>query len=124
VPNDPIEASFIFHRNSYYYLFVSFDYCCKGVFSNYKIAVGRSSSIIGPYKDRNGKLMIDGGGTIVLESYDDVYGPGHNAVLHDGPRDWLVHHMYDGTRRGMAVLQVRPITWAADGWPQAGPPLK
>jgi arabinan endo-1,5-alpha-L-arabinosidase len=123
VTYDPIEAPFIFRHAGMYYLFVSFDFCCRGINSNYKIAVGRSSSITGPYADRDGKPMTEGGGTIVLHSYDDVHGPGHNAALHDGQHDWLVHHMYDGTRGGMAVLQVRPITWTADGWPTAGPPL-
>jgi arabinan endo-1,5-alpha-L-arabinosidase len=123
VANDPIEAPFVFRHGGMYYLFVSFDFCCQGINSNYKIAVGRSATLIGPYRDRDGNSMLDGGGTIVLQSYDDVHGPGHNAVLRDGPHDWLVHHMYDGTRGGMAVLQVRPILWTADGWPTAGPPL-
>jgi len=124
VPNDPIEAAFIFHAASMYYLFVSFDYCCRGISSDYKIAVGRSASITGPYVDKDGQPMTAGGGTIVLQSYDDVHGPGHNAVLHDGNTDWLVHHMYDGTRGGLAVLQVRPIIWTSDGWPEPGPPVR
>ena len=123
VAADPIEAPFIFRHAGMYYLFVSFDFCCRGINSNYKIAVGRSATLTGPYMDKEGKSMLDGGGTIVLQSYDDVHGPGHNAALNDGSRDWLVHHMYDGTRGGMAVLQVRPIVWTEDGWPTAGPPL-
>ena len=123
VAADPIEAPFIFRHADMYYLFVSFDYCCRGIRSDYKIAVGRSSRLTGPYVDRDGKPMTEGGGTIVLQSYDDVHGPGHNAALHDGDTDWLVHHMYDGTRGGMAVLQVRPLAWSDDGWPVAGPPL-
>ncbi len=124
VADDPIEAPFIFPHGGQYYLFVSFDFCCRGINSNYKIAVGRSASLTGPYLDRDGKPMRDGGGTIVLQSYDDVHGPGHNAALRDGLHEWLVHHMYDGTRGGMAVLQVRLITWTVDGWPVAGPPLQ
>ena len=124
VANDPIEAAFIFHSAGMYYLFVSFDYCCRGISSDYKIAVGRSASITGPYVGKDGKPMTAGGGTIVLQGYDDVHGPGHNAVLHDGNTDWLVHHMYDGTRGGMALLQVRPLTWTSDGWPEAGPPVQ
>jgi arabinan endo-1,5-alpha-L-arabinosidase len=124
VADDPIEAPFVFRHGGLYYLFVSFDFCCRGIRSDYKIAVGRSASLTGPYLDRDGKPMTEGGGTIVLQSYDDVHGPGHNAALQDGTHDWLVHHMYDGTRGGMAVLQVRSIAWSADGWPVAGPPLK
>ncbi len=39
-----IEAPFIFKKGSYYYLFASIDYCCKGVNSTYKMIVGRSEN--------------------------------------------------------------------------------
>ncbi|HVO38800.1 MAG TPA: arabinan endo-1,5-alpha-L-arabinosidase [Spirochaetia bacterium] len=124
VSGDPIEAPFIFRHADYFYLFVSYDFCCRGIRSDYKIAVGRSTQITGPYSDRDGTPMTRGGGTVVLEGSGDVHGPGHNAALHDGDKDWLVHHMYDGKRGGMAVLQVRPLTWSDDGWPVAGPALE
>ncbi len=123
VKYDPIEASYVYHRSDYYYLFVSFDFCCRGMQSDYKVAVGRSLVITGPYVDEKGIPMAEGGGSVVLESYDDVHGPGHCSVLRDGDRDLLIHHMYDGKRGGVAVLQVRPITWSADGWPEIGQPL-
>jgi arabinan endo-1,5-alpha-L-arabinosidase len=119
----PIEAPFIIHKSGSYYLFVSFDFCCKGIQSTYKIAVGRAQQITGPYVDQQGKAMLDGGGTILLEGYGDVHGPGHNAVLQEGDKEWLVHHMYDGKRGGMPILQIRPIIWTDDGWPRAGEPL-
>ena len=37
-----VEAPFIVRRGDFYYLFVSFDHCCRGVNSDYKIMVGRS----------------------------------------------------------------------------------
>ena len=123
VEYDPIEAPFIYRRGDFFYLFVSFDFCCRGIQSDYKVAVGRSPAITGPYVDEKGTLMSEGGGSVVLESYDDVHGPGHCSVLQDGDRTLLVHHMYDGKRGGVAVLQVRPITWSADGWPEIGQPL-
>ena len=58
-----IEAPFIVYKNGYYYLFVSFDYCCRGVNSTYNIRVGRSIAITGPYIDSNGTAMMKGGGT-------------------------------------------------------------
>ncbi len=123
VKYNPIEASYIYHRGGYYYLFVSFDFCCRRTQSDYKIAVGRSPTITGPYVDEKGTRMSEGGGSVILESHDNVRGPGHCSVLHDGDRDLLVHHMYDGKRGGAAVLQVRPITWNTDGWPEIGQPL-
>jgi arabinan endo-1,5-alpha-L-arabinosidase len=123
VQNDPIEAPFIISRAGYYYLFVSFDYCCRRTQSDYKIAVGRSRRIMGPYIDQQGEEMTRGGGTVILETAGTDHGPGHNAVLQEGDTWWLLHHVYDANRGGTAVLRVRPIVWTADGWPRAGEPL-
>ena len=120
----PIEGAYIFRRGDYYYLFASFDYCCRGVKSNYNIRVGRSKQITGPYSDREGKPMLDGGGTLILETSGRYIGPGHNSVLHDADKDYLVYHFYDGENRGVATLQIRSLTWTEDGWPVAGEPLK
>ena len=48
VPPNAIEASFIQPHDGWYYLFVSFDFCCQGTASTYKIAVGRSKTANGP----------------------------------------------------------------------------
>ncbi|MGD0517581.1 MAG: arabinan endo-1,5-alpha-L-arabinosidase [Thermoguttaceae bacterium] len=119
-----IEGAYIFRKGDYYYLFVSFDFCCKGVKSNYNIRVGRSKQITGPYVDKSGTPMLEGGGTLVLEGAGRYIGPGHNSILHDGDKDWLVYHFYDGENRGIATLQIRPLTWTEDGWPIPGEPLK
>lgn len=117
-----IEAPFIVRHEKFYYLFVSFDFCCKGVDSTYKIMVGRSERVEGPYVDHQGRSLVDGGGTLLLASHQNVRGPGHNAVLTDNGRDWLVHHAYDATRQGRPMLQVRPLLWSDNGWPLAGEP--
>jgi arabinan endo-1,5-alpha-L-arabinosidase len=118
-----IEAPFIVRKHGFIYLFVSFDFCGRGVESTYKIMVGRSRDLTGPYRDRSGKLMMDGGGTLLLESHGHVRGPGHNSVLLDGDKDWLVHHYYDARAKGVPTLQIRPLTWGEDGWPRAGEPI-
>ena len=118
-----IEAPFIIRHQDYYYLFISFDYCARGVNSTYKIMVGRSAQLQGPYRDKEDKPLIDGGGSLVLETHGDCRGPGHNAILQEGDKDWLVHHMYDAANAGIPTLQIRPITWDGQNWPIAGNPV-
>ncbi|MGA2441041.1 MAG: arabinan endo-1,5-alpha-L-arabinosidase, partial [Tepidisphaeraceae bacterium] len=114
---DAIEAPYIFHHGDYFYLFVSFDYCCRGVKSTYKIMVGRSRQITGPYTDETGKAMLDGGGSLIQATRKNVIGPGHCGVLHARGTDWLVHHFYDGNDHGRATLEIQPLTWDANQWP-------
>ena len=59
---------FIIRHRKFFYLFASFDGCCQGAKSNYNIRVGRAKEITGPYVDASGKAMLEGGGTMVLES--------------------------------------------------------
>lgn len=112
-----IEAPFIFKKNGWYYLFVSFDYCCRGIESNYKIMVGRADSITGPYKDRNGQQMVYGGGTLVLQGNQRWPGVGHNAVYTFDDTDYLVFHAYDAEDEGKPKLRIEKLQWDAEGWP-------
>src|SRR5699024_7184608 len=96
LPGDAaIEAPFIFQYHGYYYLFVSYDYCCRGANSNYKIMVGRSKKVTGAYRDKNGKLMTKGGATLVLKGNKHYPVLGHNAVLSDMGTYYLVFLAYD-----------------------------
>ncbi len=120
-----VEGAYIVHRESFYYLFVSFDLCCHGVNSTYHIMVGRSRGVTGPYVDRAGMDMRKGGGSLVLASdpAGRVRGPGGCTVVQDGDRWLLVHHFYDAEDHGAAKLQIRPLTWTSDEWPVAGEPI-
>ena len=114
-----IEAPFIFKHGGYYYLFVSWDYCCRGTKSNYRVAVGRSRNVAGPYLDREGKDMARGGGTLVIEGDKKEWeAAGHCAAYTFGGEDIFVCHGYSATRNGAAMLIQRPISWTADGWPR------
>ena len=46
--SDSIEASYLFYRSPYYYLFVNWNTCCSGVYSTYNIRVGQSSVLRAP----------------------------------------------------------------------------
>jgi arabinan endo-1,5-alpha-L-arabinosidase len=120
-----VEAPYIFRRKGYFYLFVSFDLCCRGVRSTYNVRVGRSKTLAGPYIDAAGLGLLQGGGTQLtfVEPEKNIFGPGHCMVFTDkkpvskGSQDYLVHHFYDGTENGVPTLQIRPITWDKNGWP-------
>lgn len=112
-----IEAPFIFKKNGYYYLFVSFDYCCKGAESTYKIMLGRSKSITGPYCDKTGKSLNAGGGSLVLQGDDDWYAVGHNAAYTFNGKDYLVCHGYDVHDNGRQKLIIKEIMWDNNEWP-------
>jgi arabinan endo-1,5-alpha-L-arabinosidase len=117
---DAIEAPFIFQRNGWYYLFASYDYCCKGVNSSYYMVIARSRGVTGPYLGRDGSKMTDGLGTLLIRGDMHWRGPGHNAVLHDDDgRDYLVYHTYDAAHEGRSTLRISPMTWSEDGWPTA-----
>jgi arabinan endo-1,5-alpha-L-arabinosidase len=113
-----IESPSIVRHDGYYYLFVSFDLCCRGRDSTYNIRVGRSRNITGPYLDRDGKLMMEGGGTLLLEGTAVWRGPGGQSVLLDPTGNLLAFHAYEGTT-GRPVLQISTLVWE-DGWPRLG----
>jgi arabinan endo-1,5-alpha-L-arabinosidase len=110
-----IEAPVIYRRGGFYYLFASFDFCCRGAQSTYRIMVGRSASVTGPYVDRAGVAMTSGGGTQVLARHGNIIGPGHQAVLADSDGDVLFYHYY--TSGGAALLGINRMGWDTAGWP-------
>ena len=83
--------------------------------STYRVMVGRSASITGPYVDRSGKAMTAGGGTQVLAGHGNIHGPGHPAVLADADGDALIYHYY--ADNGVSLLGVNLIGYDAAGWP-------
>ena len=113
-----IEAPFIMKHDGWYYLLVSWDYCCRGAKSNYRVAVGRSKRVDGPYLDREGKDMLQGGGTILIEGDKQEYeAAGHCAAYSFDDGDLFVCHGYSAKMNGAALLVQRKIKWSQDGWP-------
>ena len=113
-----IEAPFILKHNGWYYLFVSWDYCCRGPKSTYRVAVGRSRNVGGPYLDRNAQEMAYGGGTLVLEGDKQLYeAAGHCAAYHIQGEDIFICHGYNIQKNGASTLVQRAIHWTSDEWP-------
>ena len=118
-PNwEAIEAPFLVRHNDYFYLFTSWDLCCRGLKSTYRTMVGRSKSITGPYVDVTGKSLLDGGGTELLVANSRWLGPGGGSVyLNPENRDLIVFHVYD-SKTGKPSMQLSTIEWIG-GWPHA-----
>jgi arabinan endo-1,5-alpha-L-arabinosidase len=117
-----LEAPFIVRRCGFYYLFVSWDTCCKGADSTYNTRVGRSASVAGPYVDKDGVALLQGGGTLLVKGGDRYRGPGHNAVVFTDTAAYNVYHSYDANNNGQSVLRIADLVWDSDGWPVSGGP--
>jgi arabinan endo-1,5-alpha-L-arabinosidase len=110
-----IEAPTIVLRNGYYYLFVSTGTCCQGVNSTYQIRYGRSTSITGPYVDKSGVNMMNGGGSLLDGGNDRWRGPGGQDIAGTGV---IVRHAYDAQNNGNATLLISNLNWDSEGWPR------
>jgi arabinan endo-1,5-alpha-L-arabinosidase len=129
------EASDMIFHDGYYYLFVNHNSCCKGKNSEYNIRVGRSKDVLGPYVDKHGRTMAEGGGSLFLAAHDHRIGPGHFGRVADydtndekdveagsdnvGAERFSIHYEADTTRGNRSVLDIRPLLWSLDGWPVA-----
>lgn len=117
--NAAIEAPFIYKKGNYYYLFVSFDYCCRAERSTYKVVVGRSEKVYGPYLDKTGVRMDMNGGSLVVQGNKEWFGAGHNAVYTLDGTEYNVFHGYDAKDKGRSKLRLEELKWDQDGWPVA-----
>ncbi len=122
-----IEAPVLFYRCGYYYLLVTWGLCCPGEGRSvddlsYRVVVGRSSNVLGPFVDRDGVPMTEGGGTLLVAG-DDVQfaAAGHSDVLtHEGK----MYHLYHAYRQRDAGAELRIVELPFDdeGWPVGGSP--
>lgn len=114
------EAAYIHRHGDYYYMFASVGSCCEGVKSTYKVVVGRSKKVWGPYKDKNGKPMMDNGYSLVIAPNDHFVGNGHGSqiIRDDAGQDWLLYHGVDRSEPDNGrVLLLDQIKWDKEGWP-------
>lgn len=124
------EAAWIHKTDEYYYFMGSLGSCCEGEQSTYRVAVGRSESLRGPYLDRDGRDLLHSEGTLILAGHTRGHdadpgfvGPGHHAMItDDAGDDWMLYHaMERGNARlpngvNRRVLMLDRIVWE-DGWP-------
>ncbi len=115
-----IEAAYLYKHDGHYYLFMNWGACCRGTNSTYNIRVGRADKVTGPYLDKTGTDLRNGGGTLVLGTDGDFIGPGHAGIITKGGQEFMSMHFYDGARGGASELAIRPVSWSPDGWPIVG----
>lgn len=109
-----IEAPAIVRRGRWYHLIVSFDFCCRGVKSDYKIVTGRARRITGPYLDKQGRRMDQGGGDVILAGEARRPGVGGQSVYEDGKVVRLIYHYYDAADAGKSKLQIDELGFTPD----------
>lgn len=112
-----IEAPFILKKGDYYYLFASWGLCCKGANSTYHLVVGRSKNATGPYVDRAGREMNDGGGSLLIKGNKNWVGLGHNSAYTWDGKDYLVLHAYETADNYLQKLKILNISWDKEAWP-------
>ena len=111
-----LEGPFMVRRCGYYYLFTSWDTCCKGADSTYNMRVVRGTSVTGPFADKTGTAAMQGGGTLVAQGDATWAGPGGQSVMVVGTKAYLVYHAY-AMSNGTATLRIAELVWDASGWP-------
>jgi len=117
--NHSIEAACLTRHDNFYYLFVNWGQCCQGTNSTYEVRIGRARNITGPYLDREGKRLADGGGSPFLKSSGRFIGPGHIGIVNDETQSgttWFSFHYYDAETQGRSRLALGKLFWT-DGWP-------
>lgn len=128
IAHSHLEAPYVYKKDDYYYFFGSAGSCCEGAASTYHVIVGRSSSLMGPYLDKNGNdLAKENYGELLIKGNTEDYGfagPGHNAeiITDDEGSHWFLYHaipknnprLANGTNRRSLLLD--RLSWE-DGWP-------
>ncbi|KAF7943392.1 hypothetical protein EAE96_011318 [Botrytis aclada] len=97
------EGSYMFYYSGYYYLLISSGICCgydtskPAQGAEYKIIMGRSKTATGNFVDQSGKALSAGGGTTLLASHGNVYGPGGQGVYLSSSGPLLYYHYANPT---------------------------
>lgn len=120
------EGSDVIEHDGYYYLLASSGGCCSGPTSGYEEVVGRSSSPLGPFTDKLGVPMLDGGVSVIMAANGNGFvGPGGVTTFQDDAgKWWMVLHVipqsdpYLGSGATRRPLALEPVEWGPGGWPE------
>src|SRR5258707_6060117 len=81
---DALEGAGITYHDGYYYLFVSFDTCCAGISSTYRIMAGRSASGNRPDVDPARTAVMNNGRMEAQGGVEGLIGPRSSPIIVDG----------------------------------------
>ncbi|EGG05115.1 family 43 glycoside hydrolase [Melampsora larici-populina 98AG31] len=119
------EGASMFQHDGWYYLLYSAGICCgyqdkkPAAGEEYKIVMCRSKSPTSGFLDKAGVDCLKGGGTTLLASHDNVYGPGGQGVI-DTANGPLLYYHYTNPQNGIGdsdnVFGYNYLTFP-DGWP-------
>ena len=114
------EGAYIRKIGDYYYFFGSQGTCCAGINSTYHVKVARSKSITGPYVDSQDIDMCgQNRGELVVQSDQNVAGPGHISLLEDDAGDWFMcYHGYDKFAPNGRYVFLDKLIWDDNGFPE------
>lgn len=109
------EATVVVKRDGWYYLILSTGDYSKG--GTYRLVVGRSQNLFGPYVDKDGNDMMSVHDELVLQGNDTFSSPGHcsRLITDDNGQDWILYHAYTN-ELDYRCLMLDRINWV-DGWP-------
>jgi len=62
------EGAYLIRHEGYWHLFASLDEWCRGGRSTHNAVVGRSRDVTGPFADKTGLPMLQGGGSLVIQA--------------------------------------------------------
>ncbi|VDC06259.1 unnamed protein product [Peniophora sp. CBMAI 1063] len=129
----PAEGGFLYKPSSsdYYYFFFSYGHTPTvgekprpPAGQEYRVLVGRSKNINGPYVDENGDKLTKNvkppTGTVVLATHNNVYAPGGQSIFLDpvSTRDVIVYHYVrkNAPAGGPSYLGINYLDFSS-GWP-------
>ncbi|KAI9049925.1 hypothetical protein LZ554_006072 [Drepanopeziza brunnea f. sp. 'monogermtubi'] len=122
----PAEGAYMFYYSGYYYLTWSLGVCCgydvtkPAEGREYKIMMCRSTSPDRDFVDKNGVSCTADGGSPLLESHGNIYGPGGQGVFNDPSLGLVLYYHYANTTIGIGdgqyVFGWNALKWEG-GWP-------
>jgi arabinan endo-1,5-alpha-L-arabinosidase len=123
-----VEASWVIHRDGFFYLFYSGDNCC-GPDAEYGVMIARSEHATGPFQTLEEAKGVPH--SLMLFKSERWLAPGHNCIVEDKAGEaWIIYHAIDENKprqrqedeiNSRRVLLIDRIEWR-DGWPHVGTP--